>query len=741
MVDLTTAPQVDAGATPVATTADLEALQAFVQKVNTSPTPPTLMRLPISLLLDSAGGGGTVGGIGIFATIAEGEAATSTGDEFYAPDADGDSLYLRTRTAGGSALSGSAGIATRDDIAPVTLRRNIGMSPPQALGGVLKIAQLAAQGQTARLRVLMHGDSVGLTMYDTFIYNLHLAIGGTTNLLPNDGVGDVSANLHATAADPIDLASVTGGTTEARFDLWPGMTVLNFSGAATITPLPQRDWVRLYLRKFVGGPIVDLKIGGTVVASVDCNGSEGIAILNYSTPGTRFAAAVTMEPRSGTATLYVGTFEETTQAGLSILSVGQSGFLLSDQMQHAQARANYAAFIADWAPGLITFSMEDEDTALFETAFGQLLDLFDANAPLATKLYAEPDSFTPEAISAMEGQIRRMVRVLETRDTMHQFIPRVLAAGDRDLYDALGAYLSGDKIHATTFGRVMAMAPFIAEKGMGLLPWFKSPNAVNAPMVTSRFAVGSKFGTGLLNSFGPFVTEMTVFTEELETGFGFDVPRYFAARRREDNQIMFRVGRPNNAVPYLTEFAPNGRIALDGTRTILETNQTYCGIKGVRFRDEEDTNVSGADEANNKAAPIQAIMVPATFTVATAPAANLTQSVIIRLSDGPQGDGLYISKGANWLRIFGGRQISTSVTVPTLAAGAWSSVQAITALAGVAAAHVASGNLRYLDAAGDDIIMHIIATHAGQIRVRFQNVGAASVPGASRTANFVVLEP
>jgi hypothetical protein len=253
---------------------------------------------------------------------------------------------------------------------------------PRGLG--TKLHARLANSTAQQLKWLQFGDSVaGLKMQ--FMYEpLNRAFGG----------GRPGATFVGGGSGPgwqtigVSVNSTTGSVTDrtADFDVWPtGLTTQIAAGASRAYGIGGANpyWTRakVYYVKESGGGSFRVDVAGADATGTLSAAGSGLGIATIDRAAGQYSLAVV--GISGNVRIIAVGFEHNAQGGLHLAGVAQGGIRLDTAVASATARANLQAFLADWAPDVISFEMK-EDSSYFATALATLFGVFQAGAPLAT---------------------------------------------------------------------------------------------------------------------------------------------------------------------------------------------------------------------------------------------------------------------------------------------------------------------------------------------------------------------
>lgn len=251
-----------------------------------------------------------------------------------------------------------------------------------------------SRSTVTHLRVVHLGDSLAAAKFGQFKSLLDRMMGGFS-VSDTNAANSAQGAGTGSAGNDLDISSQTNVITETgKYSYWPTGVVHRIapSGSARwviggVNPTFTTVMVP-YFREPNAGTI-NLVVGGTIVATANAaSATLGIDFLTY----TQAAGQATVDTTVTGADVRVSPMVHVTNAGQSGLDVyGQmstGGLLLESATSTPTGRANWQTMIAQIAPDLITFEMDDDfgDAGSNDTAWEYLTGIIDAAAPTADRL-------------------------------------------------------------------------------------------------------------------------------------------------------------------------------------------------------------------------------------------------------------------------------------------------------------------------------------------------------------------
>jgi len=303
-------------------------------------------------------------------------------------------------------------------------------------------------GTPTRIKWLTWGDSMAQGIFERLAPRLRLHLGGQFA-----GVYFTGSTRSVTAIT--STGTITDATT--AYDAWPTGAVSTFATGATRTygvggASTVCDTVKVYYVKEPGAGTFKVQIDGedvegfTSISAAGTLGTLGVVTLDV-TRGAHTAKVVNL---TGAVRIIGLGFEDSTVSGLVPINVSKGGLELPDAMGAATARANFAAFLEDVQPTIITHEMKESAT-WYQERLTQLLDVFADGAPLADVVLVATPEIGGTAHTGIPEQ-NATLRAL-AKQYGHPVFDADIAFGSYASALAHGLYSEGDTVHYNTAGK------------------------------------------------------------------------------------------------------------------------------------------------------------------------------------------------------------------------------------------------------------------------------------------------
>ncbi|MEP7739779.1 hypothetical protein ABKW28_19225 [Nocardioides sp. 31GB23] len=235
-------------------------------------------------------------------------------------------------------------------------------------------------GTTTHLRWLTWGDSMAQGLFEKLYEDLRRAFGG--------GIAGV---YFAGSSRSITATATTGTVTESTtsYDAWATGAVTTFAAGSTRTYGVGGgsfvcDQVKVYYITEPGAGTFKVQIDGAdATGTIDASAASiGLGVVTLTPAlGSHTVKVVNLTGTVRTPGAGVGMVNSTI-SGIVVANVSKGGLALPDAFGTAGAKATLTAFLADFAPHVISHEMK-ETAATYEAGLTDEFDVFTAGAPNA----------------------------------------------------------------------------------------------------------------------------------------------------------------------------------------------------------------------------------------------------------------------------------------------------------------------------------------------------------------------
>lgn len=351
----------------------------------------------------------------------------------------------------------------------------------------------AATANTA-VRILSIGDSLALRAANNFIDVLEKRLGSSTTGGPNTTGNTVAGDAggYLTQINGVSVTAVTGD-----YATWPTGVYSEFAdgGSADYTRFganPYFTKVQVFYVTESGAGAISLKVDGVEVATADADGSDGVALLEYSQSYAQESVHIDV---SGGSVKILQVHVETGLMGVEwrFTSFFLGGWAIATGFANAQARSNFQDFLDLIDVDLVTFEMDDNFVAgnSAATAFEQLETILNTALPYADKLIigSTPRASDDAGKIASSAYLRSRVAA---NSTSWLFF---------DSYHLLGSYAdqvaifgSDDGVHPVNGAQAFKAEQILAQFGLPISSLGFCPNPVNDRSRASKLGADTEFG-------------------------------------------------------------------------------------------------------------------------------------------------------------------------------------------------------------------------------------------------------
>lgn len=421
-------------------------------------------------------------------------------------------LATKSDTSKGSALVGDPRGGT------VAATVALGLRKPRKTFSKL----FAAAASISQLRLVILGDSLAGAKMLQLNASLDRRMGGV-NMSGVNSTGTGSGDGTPTGGYDLTLSAGTLVTAETlKYQYWPTGNVSLFADGGSATWIrggssPTFTDVSVYYVKEPGAGTLNLSVAGSVVGTVAAaDAAIGLGVLSY-TQAAAASAVLTAAVGGPVRILFVHT-RNSTASGLDLYqTMNRGGLLLADATSVASGRAIWQATLANIAPDLITFEMDDDfgDGGAADASLAFLVGIIDTASPYADKLFI---ASTPRSLN--DNLKMRSSQYLKgfcaSKNASYLFF---------DSYYLMGSYADMDAIFGVDDGThpVAGAQAFAAEilwefLGLNGFNLGMTSRAVNDRGTPSRMARGTTIGdrpgreisiTGDASSGSDFVINLT----------------------------------------------------------------------------------------------------------------------------------------------------------------------------------------------------------------------------------------
>lgn len=482
------------------------------------------------------------------------------------------------------------------------------------------------------LNFVQMGDSLAHRKNGCWLDALDRKFGGTSRTAENLTAGNGS---DGSVGDDLEILSLVNAVEEVdQFEYFFTGLITNFSdnGEATLTRNgvnPEYTSLKVYYIVEPGAGSISIEVDGVIEETASADGVFGLGILEHIDDETRDPIKIKV---SGGNVRVVFAHTIYGESGVNFYKAFSTGGLLLDDSVGGNGALITAQILADIEPDLITFEMADDlSIETGRAAFSAWTSQTQSVAPLADKLIytSAPTLNNPEIKEYNDSYLKRYVLTLDKSWLL--FDGFTMFDSYQDMVDQFGA---DDGVHPNP-----QVSNFLANLvwdflGLPSDVMGYGTRAINDPSTPSIFAEGSRFvGTG---------------NRSLEfTGTGLHLDWEVGAERSialtdQDGLILLRVSNNtdsrSNIMPESWSFAEDG-----GSRSFSIDNAG--GIQKGVFMDTDN-------EAD--AMVLRGLWQPSQMTRAellAGYAANQLRGALVRVTDGNQGDGVYMAVGtsaADW---------------------------------------------------------------------------------------------